>query len=578
MSEGTQRRLLGYVLSGARSSEASFEPIVDAEYYVREGMLVVIETGPGKRRLLGSIASIEAHHELLEPGSLWSESIRQKQLPPLQAARRYMVARTTIYGEIRSDGLGTVDKPPEPGAPVYEAVPQDLQPLYGYLPGKTLPPEIIEIGKLYGYTDRETDKKNMLPVSLNLEKLPMHFAVLGVTGSGKSNTMGVIIERLGKKDGVKIGSFEARTVPVIVFDANGDYLDYYKRPHLVHSYHVVRLVFSHAMKAPRDKPSELRELRIDLNTFRGAASELAEAIYAAVRGGSLEGLELQLDHLTRILSALEEADSGSTGVLHDIYYRCPAPGGKGVDLNQAFRSKDCVEKIVKLADEIEGHRATKAAVARTIRSFHDLVANRYDILAAPNTFRVDGAFIDRMTDPRRPMLVIVDFSPDGAPGVELRLKQFIVYYFSRLLLSKFTEYKTSRESETRVAMVVIEEAQNYIPNQREYPIGFSVARRYLALAATQGRKFGLSLALVTQRPGFVDPVALSMMNTFIIHRVASGDTRFVQIATGGLPRYIAARLPLLETGVAVITGQMSPFPYPVLARIDRRASHEAGSL
>lgn len=571
MGEAPSRRLLGYILSGARSTEASFEPVADSEGYVREGMLVVIETGPGKRLLLGSISMIEAHHELLEPGSLWSESIRQRQLPPLQTARRYLVARVTIYGEVRSNGLGTVDKPPEPGAPVYEATPSDLQPLYGYLPGKMLPSNIIEIGRLYGYTD----SSNPLPASLDLEKLPMHFAVLGVTGSGKSNTMGVIIENLGKKDGVRIGSFEAKTIPVIVFDANGDYLDYYNKPTLVPSYYVVRLVFSHAAKTPANGAAALKELRIDLNTFRGAASELAEAIYAAVRGGGLEGLELQLDHLTRILSMLEDASDKSQGMLRELHQLCPAPGG-GVDLNAAFRLRDCVEKICELVEETEGHRATKAAVARTLRSFHELVAHRYDILAIPNAFRVDTAFIDQVTEPRKPLLVIVDFSPDGAPGVELRLKQFIVYYFSRLILNRFTEYKT--EGRLRVAMLVIEEAQNYIPNQREYPIGFSVARRYLALAATQGRKFGLGLALVTQRPGFVDPVVLSMMNTFIIHRVASGDTRFVQIATGGLPRHIASRLPLLETGTAVITGQMSPFPYPILAKIDRRASHAAGSL
>ena len=573
MEQGeTRSRMLGYVLSGAKSTEAYFEPVRDAEDYVREGMLVTIESRG--RRLLGSVASIEARHELLEPGSLWSESIRQSQLPPLNAARRYLLARVTIYGEIRGNGLGTVDRPPEPGARVYEATPGDLRPLYGYLPGAALPPNVIEIGRLYGYTD----SSNPLPASLDLDKLPMHFAVLGVTGSGKSNTMGVIIERLGSKKGVQIGSFKASTVPVIVFDANGDYLDYYRDPSLVPSYRVVRLVFSHAAKTTGgvEAAARLMELRIDLNTFRGAASELAEAIYAAVRGGSLEGLELQLDHLTRILSMLEEPEDGKEDdKLGEIRRRCSAPGG-GVDLNRVFGVRRCVDLVVELVDELEGHRLTKAAVARTIRSFYELVSTRYNILALPGLPRIDESFIDDATSPRRPMLVIVDFSPEGAPGVELRLKQFIVYYFSRLILNRFTYYKT--RNEPRVAMLVVEEAQNYIPNQREYPIGFSVARRYLALAATQGRKFGLSLALVTQRPGFVDPVVLSMMNTFIIHRVASGDTRFVQLATGGLPRHIASRLPLLETGVAVITGQMSPFPYPILAKMDKRESHGAGSL
>ncbi|MCC6005041.1 MAG: ATP-binding protein, partial [Thermofilum sp.] len=156
------------------------------------------------------------------------------------------------------------------------------------------------------------------------------------------------------------------------------------------------------------------------------------------------------------------------------------------------------------------------------------------------------------------------------------VKQFVVGNVLALLFKKFTAYRV--KGENRLLLFVIEEAQNYAPNTLVYPVGFSVAKKILASVATQGRKFGLCLGLVTQRPSYVDPIVMSMMNTFIIHRVAPGDVRFVSTVTGGLPRYIERRLTYMEPGLAVLTGQMNVFPYPVFVKIDRRVSHKYSSL
>jgi hypothetical protein len=234
-------------------------------------------------------------------------------------------------------------------------------------------------------------------------------------------------------------------------------------------------------------------------------------------------------------------------------------------------------KIIEREEKAQAvHSSTVGAVKRALMTFKDRMT-RYRIVRPSASYAtLNEEFVKEITDPDDPKLVIVDFSPDGAPGVDLRTKQFIVYYVLKLLFDEFVKYKIGNEN--RVMLVVIEEAQNYAPNQREYPIGFSVARSMLALAATQGRKFGLSLALVTQRPGFVDPVIMSMVNTFLIHRVSPGDVKFVQLATGGLPKHIASKLSSLETGLAILVGQMNPFPHPVLTKIRKRRSHRAGSI
>jgi len=561
------RRKLGYILSSATTTEALFESREEMENNVREGILVVVESGGG--RILGSVTRIEVYNEFYEPGSVWAESIRRDQLPPKQVARRYMVARIQFYGCITPNGLVAVDKPPEPGAVVYEAAEEDLEPLYGYKPGTPTPEHVIEIGDLYGYSNAS--------VPLRIDRVTMHFAVLGVTGSGKSNTTGVIIEELGNKKSIRIGGFSARTLPVIVFDANGDYLDYYEKPDLVPSFNVMRLVFPHMTTNIQQTSATLEPLLLNLNVFRESVNELAEAIYALVRGGAGEGMELQIDLLVRALNSVLDPDSAPDEVrtlARNAIRRCPYTD-RGVDLNCLFGTDRGIEIFRDIIENHEAHTSTKAAVKRTVSVFYEKM-KKFGLLPTGLEEGINEEFVDDITNPEEPCLAIVDFSPEGAAGVDLRLKQFVVYYLARLFLNKFIEYKT--QGKQRAALMIVEEAQNYLPNQREYPLGYSVARSVLALVATQGRKFGLSLALVTQRPSFVDPVVLSMMNTFIVHRVSSGDVKFVQLATGGLPRHLASKLPVLETGLAIIIGQMSPFPYPVLAKIRRRKSHAAGSI
>ncbi len=558
-------RRLGFVLSGSTSTLVRFQPYESSEDSVHEGMLVVIVDGD--RRLLGTITRVKLYHEFYEAGEIWGEALRRGHKLPEAAARRYTVAYIQLHGRIGGRGLSAIDRPPKPGSIVYEASGDELQSLYGYRPGNEPPPEnVIEVGQLYGYAT-----SNSLPAVLNLDNITMHMAVVGVTGSGKSNTIGVLIEELGTRNGIKVAGISMKTIPAIIFDANGDYIDYYDDPSLVPSYTVYRLVFPQAYGrlALSQAGGHLDQLIIDLNVYRNSLYELAEAIYALTRGGSIEGLELQLDLLTDIIA--EAASKPSTP--------CPWENGMA-DLNCLFADSKGVrtlEEVLEKARERKiAHQATVDAVRRAIRVFHAKISQYGVVGKHADMATVNEEFVETVVDPDAPGLVIVDFSADGAPGVELKVKQFVLGYMVRLLFNMFVRFKL--HDINRVALVVIEEAQNYAPNQYTYPIGHSVARNILALAATQGRKFGLSLLFATQRPSFVDPVIMSMANTFIIHRVAPGDISFVEKVTGGLPNHVRPRLSTLETGLAIVVGQMSVFPTPTLTKIRKRRRHQAGTV
>lgn len=218
------------------------------------------------------------------------------------------------------------------------------------------------------------------------------------------------------------------------------------------------------------------------------------------------------------------------------------------------------------------HSATAAAIQRGLDKFLE-IENQHKLLSTKPY--LEKEFIEDLTLNRG--IAIIDFSADGAPGIPLSVKQLVISYLASILFQRFTHYKTEREE--RYLIFLMEEAQNYCPNLARYDVGYSLAREKLAMIATQGRKFGLSLCLVSQRPSFIDPIVLSMCNTFFIHRVAPDDVSFIKRACGGLPASMERRLTRLELGEVIVTGQMNIAPFPMIIKIPERKmvpEHTAG--
>jgi len=94
------------------------------------------------------------------------------------------------------------------------------------------------------------------------------------------------------------------------------------------------------------------------------------------------------------------------------------------------------------------------------------------------------------------------------------------------------------------------------------------SRYWISRIAREGRKFGLGLCLVTQRPKALDSNALSQANNMIILRlVEPGDQRHVQQASESLSSDLVEQLPSLNVGEALIMGKMIPVPALVKIRL-----------
>jgi hypothetical protein len=116
------------------------------------------------------------------------------------------------------------------------------------------------------------------------------------------------------------------------------------------------------------------------------------------------------------------------------------------------------------------------------------------------------------------------------------------------------------------AVVIVDEAHNFLG--RKIGSEDSAARLdAFEIIAKEGRKYGLSICLATQRPRDITEGVLSQMGTLIVHRLTNDhDREVVERACGELDRAASSFLPNLKPGEAAILG--TDFPIPLTIQID----------
>lgn len=119
-------------------------------------------------------------------------------------------------------------------------------------------------------------------------------------------------------------------------------------------------------------------------------------------------------------------------------------------------------------------------------------------------------------------------------------------------------------------LLVLEEGHTFAPGRAE-TAAEQAAVEVTRQIAQEGRKFGVGMILISQRPGRLDETALSMCNSFIVMRMVNpNDQRFVRNVIESLAEDDARLLPDLDKGEALFSGQFISFP--VLAKIKEPVS------
>lgn len=144
-------------------------------------------------------------------------------------------------------------------------------------------------------------------------------------------------------------------------------------------------------------------------------------------------------------------------------------------------------------------------------------------------------------------------------GVPSDITSTVVAVLSRLV---FDFAIWGREEKTRPVLLVCEEAHRYVPNEKNAD-GSSVGK-ILSRIAKEGRKYGISLGLITQRPSDLAEGVLSQCGTIIAMRLNNDrDQAFVKAAMPEGARGFLDSIPALRNRECIICGEGVAIPIRV---------------
>ena len=149
-------------------------------------------------------------------------------------------------------------------------------------------------------------------------------------------------------------------------------------------------------------------------------------------------------------------------------------------------------------------------------------------------------------------ITVIDLS-----GIPFEIVEIVVSVLSRLIFDFNFWNKQKRECPL---CIVYEEAHNYIPRNRS-----SIAKMSVERIAKEGRKYGVSLIVVSQRPSELSETVLSQCNNFISLRVTNPDDQnYVKKLVPDQNAELMNMLSILRRGEALIIGEAVVMPVRVL--------------
>lgn len=422
------------------------------------------------------------------------------EVEPGDSARHMLVV--DLVGEIAGGGFTRgVSYYPVPGAPVVSVDEEDLQAIFARPSSSN-----VRVGTLYDNPAQ--------PACLDInELLGKHFAVLGSTGAGKSCTVALILSSILDMH---------PNAHVLMLDPHNEYAS-----------------------AFGEKAALLNVDNLQLPLW---LLDSEESVRVLVSGGSAPERETQgmilRDTILRARRHFAGDSPGSASITVDT----PVPY-RVSDLlrfiNEAMGrldKPDTTLPYLRLRSRIESLRADKRFSFMFSEGLQmpDILA---DLLGRLIRIPVDGKPI-----------AILDLS-----GVPSDVTDVVVSVCCRLI---FDFAVWSKREQMPPVLIVCEEAQRYIPTNSDH--GFGATARVITRIAKEGRKYGLSLALVSQRPSELAPEALSQCGTIFALRMGSEvDQSFVARAVPDAAHAMLTSLASMPTQQALISGEGAPLPMRV---------------
>jgi uncharacterized protein len=464
----------------------------------------------------GSVQIVAMVTRMTEQESLATPTIETPGEPAARLPYAKRLARLTPIGSINSEGLfgRGVGQYPTTGAEVHAIGSEEIGRMLGEFRTKG-----FEVGKLTTHPS--------IRVSLHASNLfGRHFAVLGQTGSGKSWTVASLVQK---------AVAEMPKAHIIILDLHGEYC--WKRENGNRHYAFADAIVRHI---------DARELEIPywLMTF----AELCDLL--------IEHSEREATNQTAFFRdcLLEGRQAENANAIPPLGLERVT-----VDTPIFFSLDDLITKVREKNVERVGNRQGPMFgdfdrfLMRIESKLND---TRYDFLLKPirrNTSASLSAMLRDfigLGDPKVPVSVI-DLS-----RVPFDVRPTVAAQIGRLAFE--FNYWNPQYREFPIVLMC-EEAHAYIPRASESQ--FAGSRKSMERIAKEGRKYGVGLAIVSQRPHEISETVLAQCGTFVCLRITNPDDqsyvgKLVPESEGDLVSVLAG----LGRGEALVLGEAVPLP------------------
>lgn len=378
-----------------------------------------------------------------------------------------IVLSVELSGEVRPDQQrgfvfsGGISNYPHIGAVAHRIRKEDLSTIY-----KASDKSAVTVGSLSQASD--------IPAVVSVDALlSRHFAVVGTTGTGKSTAVTLILHLIAKH---KLNQ------RILILDPHNEYTS-----------------------AFGPKANTITAETLDLPFWLLNLEEFQQVVFRG-REGSEEELDALREFIPKAKSVYRYGEG--SGVLR----KSSTGASFTADTPVPYRLAD----LLKLLDEEIG--SLDGALRRL--TLRHLKARLEAVIADPRFGFMFGSH--NATDRIEDVLSNIYRVPlDGKPitvfqmsGIPSEVVNSVASVLCRLA------FDIALASQSRVkTLVVCEEAHRYIP--ADVSSGFAPTRGAIARIAKEGRKYGVSLAIITQRPNELDPTILSQCNTVFSLRLGN---------------------------------------------------------
>lgn len=400
-----------------------------------------------------------------------------------------------------------------------------------------------------------------LSAKIDLNKLvSRHCAILGSTGSGKSNAVGIVLKSIADK--------EFKRSRILVIDPHGEYNSVLKG-------------HSNVYKIKSDSRNQQQELLIPfwalpfeelMSIFSGSLSDQNKDYFREkIIEAKLQSVEV---NTLNIEKHLVTADAPIPFSMKQLWFNLD--DFERQTFNERAKPETVTDKqVTGDANKLISNEYLPASAgggspflnnqAKAILNFLNSVRtklsdSRYDFLFNPEKYTPDlkgkiekdlsGLLFDWLGSDKP--VTILDLS-----GIPSEIMTTISGTLLKIIYDAlFWGQNIGVGGKEQPLLIVLEEAHNYLKAGEN-----SIASKSVQSISKEGRKYGVGLLLVTQRPSELDETVLSQCGTVIALRMNnSKDRGHIRSAIQDELQTMIDLLPSLRTGEAIISGESVEIP------------------